>query len=58
MHKYQLNKKTKKYIVSKPPEHGIGAALEDGQAKPAGHTVQFRYKPPSEYIPVGHGTIE
>ena len=33
-----------------------GAPAGCGQALPAGHAVQFSNLPPSENIPVGHGT--
>ena len=35
---------------------GSGAPAGCGQALPAGHAVQFSNLPPSENIPVGHGT--
>ncbi|KAK2566696.1 hypothetical protein P5673_009367 [Acropora cervicornis] len=39
-----------------PPVQATGAPAGSGQALPAGHAVQFSNLPPSENIPVGHGT--
>lgn len=38
------------------PVQGTGFPAGSGQALPAGHSVQFSNLPPSENIPVGHGT--
>lgn len=39
-----------------PPVQGTGPPAGCGHILPAGHAVQFWKLPPSEYIPVGHGT--
>ena len=40
-----------------PPSQGSGLDEALAQANPAGHCVQFKWAPPREYIPAGHGTI-
>ena len=61
MSQYLLEKKllrsTKNFPKNLPPSQGSGLDEALAQANPAGHCVQFKWAPPREYIPAGHGII-